>query len=75
MERKSISSSIINHKESKTRRGNILLRPNTWDTIQKILRVTGGSFNDLVSTLLENYAEQHADCLQKYEKIMDIVKE
>ena len=78
MERQPIintSPAGINRTEPKTRRGNILLRPTTWVVIQKILRVTGGSFNNLVSTLLEDYAEQHAECLQKYEKIMTIVKE
>ena len=59
----------IDKKEYKTRRGNIILRPSTWAAIQKILKVKGGSFNDLVSNLLEDYAEKHSQLMcQKHNK-------
>lgn len=60
------NATIINHDEYKTRRGNIILRPSTWTAIQKILKIEGGSFNDLVSTLLEDYAEKHSQSVYRY---------
>ena len=63
--------STTNQKEAKTRRGNIVMRPSTWDNVQKILRIKGGNFNELVSTLLENFVEENAVYLRYYDKMID----
>lgn len=61
---------LINRKQPKSRRGNILVRPSTWDAVQKILKITeGGSFNDLVCTLLDDFADDNAQYVYQYDKL------
>lgn len=45
--------------ENKTKRKNIVLYPSLDKEIQKIIKKQGISFNDLVNTLLLEYAEKH----------------
>ena len=62
------SNSVINRKETKTRRGNIFMRPSTWAAIQKILWVTHDNFNNLVSTLLEKHVEENMHYIHQFDE-------
>lgn len=46
------------HKESKTRRVQLLMKPSVHDAIKKQATARGYSFNEYVNTILEIYAEQ-----------------
>lgn len=59
-------NNVIDKSEYKTRRGNIIMRPSTWKAISKILAVNGMSFNNLVSELLEDYAQKNVESINYY---------
>lgn len=61
------TKSVINRQETKTRRGNIFIRPSTWNAVQKILKVKRESFNNLVCLLLEEYVENNVDVIFQYD--------
>lgn len=60
-------NTVVNKSELKTQRGSVYMRPSTWTAISKILKVEGKSFNNLVSELLEDYAQQHRDAIEYYD--------
>lgn len=60
-------NTVVNKSELKTQRGSVYMRPSTWAAISKILKVEGKSFNNLVSELLEDYAQQHRDAIEYYD--------
>lgn len=56
-------------KEAKTRRMNLMFQPSTVEAISKIAFLRRTSMNDLINTILKEYAAEHGDEIQKYDTI------
>lgn len=56
-------------KEAKTRRMNLTFQPSTVEAIDKIAFLRRTSVNDLINTVLKEYAAAHTDEIQKYDAI------
>lgn len=53
-------------KECKSKRLNLLIKPSTHALITKIAYMKRISMNELINSLLEKYAADNADQVQKY---------
>ena len=56
-------------RERKSRRMNLSFTPSTVEAIDKIAFLRRTSMNDLINTVLNEYAAAHADEIQKYDAI------
>jgi predicted HicB family RNase H-like nuclease len=56
-------------KETKSKRINLLLTPTLHSNLQKIARVEGISFNELVNVVLKAYEQGNQEALKKYAEI------
>lgn len=56
-------------REAKTRRMNLTFQPSTVEAIDKIAFLRRTSVNDLINTVLKEYAAAHTDEIQKYDTI------
>lgn len=70
-----VSPAILNPMEFKTKHTNISMRPTTWDSVNKILKIKGGTFNGLVSDLLENFVKENARYVHKFNEMLATVEE
>lgn len=55
--------------ERKTKRANLLMRPSLWADLQKIAYMQHGSVNDMIHTVLCDYAKDHAALIEQYDKL------
>lgn len=58
-------------RECKSKRLNLLIKPTTHADINKIAVMMRISVNELINKVLEGYAADHADLIQKYDKTFD----
>lgn len=56
-------------EETKSKRVNLLIYPSLHESMQKIARVRGVSFNDLVNTVLAAYEAANSKDIEKYNEI------
>ena len=56
--------------ETKSKRINLLIKPSSYEAIEKINYINQDTFNSLMNNLLDDYIEQHLDDLKKYDQIM-----
>ena len=60
-----------NKQERKTKRLNLLLQPSVLDNLSKIAHMKQTSVNDLINSVLKNYAETEKDSVIMYDKIFN----
>ena len=56
-------------KETKSKRLNLILQPSLFENMSKIAHMRQTSVNDLINTLLREYAEREAETINKYDNI------
>jgi len=56
-------------EETKSKRVNLLMYPSLHESMQKIARVRGVSFNDLVNTALAAFEAENGKAIEKYNEI------
>ena len=56
--------------ETKSKRLNLLIKPSTYEAIDKIVYINRlDSINSLINELLENYIDNHIDEIRRYDEI------
>lgn len=55
--------------ETKSKRLNLLIRPSVYRQIEKIAAMQRTSPNDLINTILAEYADRERDTVEKYNDI------
>jgi len=58
-----------NKHERKSKRLNLLLQPSVLDNLSKIAHMKHTSVNDLINSVLKNYAETEKDIINTHDKI------
>ena len=58
-----------NKQERKTRRLNLLVQPSILENISKIAHMKQTSVNDLISSVLRDYAETEEEAISLYNKV------
>ena len=61
--------------ETKSKRINLLIKPSAYEAIEKINYINQDTFNSLVNKLLDNYIEQHAADIKKYDEEIAVKNE
>lgn len=56
-------------QQTKSKRLNLLLRPALLEDLKKIAAMERTSVNDLINTVLGEYAEQEAEQIEKYNSV------
>ncbi len=56
-------------RERKTKRLNLVMKPTLLVDINKIATMKQTSVNDLINTILDNYIEQEAATIERYNKV------
>lgn len=56
-------------QQTKSKRLNLLLRPALLEDLKKIAAMERTSVNDLINTVLGEYAEREADQIEKYNSV------
>jgi hypothetical protein len=64
-----ITYNVDNKQERKTKRLNLLIQPSILENLSKIAHMKETSVNDLVNSLLKNYAETEKELISLYEKV------
>ena len=59
----------VEDETGETRRMNLTFQPSTVEAIDKIAFLRRTSVNDLINTVLKEYAAAHTDEIQKYDTI------
>lgn len=56
-------------RELKNKRVSFVFRPSTIEAAKKVAYMTRQPFNDAVNMLLEQYAAEHIDLIDEYDRI------
>ena len=63
------ADNAYNKQERKTRRLNLLLQPSILDNLSKIAHMKQTSVNDLMNSVLKDYAETEEETISMYDKV------
>lgn len=66
IEKEAASQNEEKKPERKSVRVNLLFRPSTKDSIDKLAFINKTSINDLINTVLDAYIEEHKADIEKY---------
>lgn len=57
--------------ERKSKRLNLLLKPSLYEDLRKVAAIQRTSVNALINTVLEAYADNHAEDIEKYKAVFE----
>ena len=57
------------NEEIKSKRISLLVRPSTYNAVEKIVYVNRDSINGLVNDFFDSYVANHADDVKKYDEL------
>jgi predicted HicB family RNase H-like nuclease len=66
---KQYTDNTDNKQERKTKRLNLLIQPSILENLSKIAHMKQTSVNDLISSVLKNYAETEEEAIIMYNKV------
>lgn len=65
---------IIEKRERKTKRLNLLIRPSTFEKMDKIAYIRKTSVNELINRVLEEYVAGRTEDMDKYKRVLEVLE-